>query len=652
MVASQVGYGLLGLIAFSTFAKGSEKVVGVSESRQSLYEPGKDGKWKCLGDNNVVIEASQINDGLCDCPDGSDEPGTGACGMKGPQFYCENSDFMPRYISQSKVGDGVCDCCDCSDEKLTNGEVFYRGTECSDLQKSFKRFTDQEYANYAKALKKLNQWKSESIIPVKTEKGLSEEIRSLSGQLSSTERILASEKDEYAKKLETENPLLYEFEQLHVDNIAKRVSEQLIEIMRVSKAYEDLINILDALSENYSKHLMDLVVNENVKKYQFYKQKSISEINCNSVNDNEQREQLLEYFQTELPELFSKGLSDKPAKYIQGKAAFVDMLILGKAEYTEVIVGAIEKLRSMLQDVAENYNRNYQDQGVKQAAEAFKHYIEKYATVGIVELPQDLVNDLDNLKAFVTEKAPKLISSSPSIEDQDKNGPIGIIQQVQYWMGEVPNFFKPDMKGQIERHEQDVRSLRLQITEKRKELSNLIEEKASGVDEKTKEIKALIDSTNMYLEKPLDEYIYGIQLNGQILQKEKSGDQQSVKIGDFKSLRLNKELALSKYEDHININYSGDDDLMKHLVNETTNATQDYLFTLRFNNGLQLEFDNGDKCWDGPKRSATVFVQCSDKPELRKITETSRCRYAVEIDSPLGCSNIFALGYKTCPKNF
>lgn len=643
MVAGQLQSGLLGLYALCGLVKGAETVVGVPETRQSLYEASNDGKWACLGDSSVIIDKGQINDGICDCPDGSDEPGTGACGMKAPQFYCENNGFLPRYISQSKVGDGVCDCCDCSDEKLTKGEVFYRGTECSDLQSSFDKFVHQELENHHHGLQQLLQLRAKSPAPVKTQKGLSEQIGRLSGQLSNNEKVLASEKAEYAERLKEENPLLYEFEHLHVDSIASAVNEEFDKMIRVSRAYEDLVKIFNALTENYSSHLMDLVVNENVKKYQFFKQKTLSKINCNSVNEGEQREQLLLYFQTELPELFSKGISDKPAKYIQGKATFVDMLILGKAEYTGIVIDAIDKLRSMLRDVAENYNRNYQDQGVKQAAESFKLYTEKYATVDVVHLPEELMDKLDHLKRFVIEKSPELVTSASSPESQGEAEHSGVFQQVQYWIQGIPELFKPDIKGQIEKHEQDVRSLRAQISAKRKELTSLVEQESSEVDERTKSVRALVDATNPYLEKSLDAYTYGIQFNGQFLQQENSGDQNSVLIGNFKSLRLSQEFALSKYKEYVSINYSGDDELVQHLISETTDKKEDYLFSnlYQLNNGLQLEFENGHKCWDGPARSATVFVKCSDKQELKKITETSRCRYSVEIESPFGCSENF-----------
>uniref|UniRef100_A0A7S0ZW21 Glucosidase 2 subunit beta n=1 Tax=Noctiluca scintillans TaxID=2966 RepID=A0A7S0ZW21_NOCSC len=58
-----------------------------------------------------------VNDDYCDCNDGSDEPGTGACGgQDATLFFCLNEGGSSERIYTSRVNDLVCDCCDGSDE--------------------------------------------------------------------------------------------------------------------------------------------------------------------------------------------------------------------------------------------------------------------------------------------------------------------------------------------------------------------------------------------------------------------------------------------------------------------------------------------------------------------------------------------------------
>ena len=60
-------------------------------------------------------EAS-LNDGVCECSDGSDEPSTAACKhVANRLFRCHKGSLSLDY---DKVGDGTCDCCDGSDEYL------------------------------------------------------------------------------------------------------------------------------------------------------------------------------------------------------------------------------------------------------------------------------------------------------------------------------------------------------------------------------------------------------------------------------------------------------------------------------------------------------------------------------------------------------
>ncbi|KAJ6627392.1 glucosidase II beta subunit-like-domain-containing protein [Mycena sp. CBHHK59/15] len=93
-----------------------DKTLGVPPALLSSYSPPKSGLWKCL-DGSKEIPWDFVNDDACDCPDGSDEPGTSAC--PNSTFYCQNDGHIGETIPSSRVNDGLCEpqCCDGSDER-------------------------------------------------------------------------------------------------------------------------------------------------------------------------------------------------------------------------------------------------------------------------------------------------------------------------------------------------------------------------------------------------------------------------------------------------------------------------------------------------------------------------------------------------------
>ncbi|KAJ7477158.1 glucosidase II beta subunit-like-domain-containing protein [Mycena galericulata] len=103
------------VLLLPALAAGLEKTLGVPPNLLSRYSPPKSGKWKCL-DGSKEIPWDFVNDDACDCPDGSDEPGTSAC--PNSTFYCQNEGHIGANIPSSRVNDGLCEsqCCDGSDE--------------------------------------------------------------------------------------------------------------------------------------------------------------------------------------------------------------------------------------------------------------------------------------------------------------------------------------------------------------------------------------------------------------------------------------------------------------------------------------------------------------------------------------------------------
>ncbi|XP_043711519.1 glucosidase 2 subunit beta-like [Telopea speciosissima] len=93
----------------------SKDLLGVAPEDEKYF---KSDVIKCM-DGTKKFARAQLNDDFCDCPDGTDEPGTSAC--PGGKFYCRNARHVPLTLFSSRVNDGICDCCDGSDEN--NGKV-------------------------------------------------------------------------------------------------------------------------------------------------------------------------------------------------------------------------------------------------------------------------------------------------------------------------------------------------------------------------------------------------------------------------------------------------------------------------------------------------------------------------------------------------
>ncbi|KAJ5088259.1 Glucosidase 2 subunit beta [Penicillium angulare] len=149
---------------------------GVGPEFAKFYQ--ETNTFTCISNPAVKIPFSAVNDDFCDCPDGSDEPGTAACShlsqnspltvadrpghsemeltLALPGFYCKNKGHRPSYVPFQRVNDGICDyelCCDGSDEWARVG-----GTKCEDrckeIGKKWRKEEEQRQKSMTAALKK------------------------------------------------------------------------------------------------------------------------------------------------------------------------------------------------------------------------------------------------------------------------------------------------------------------------------------------------------------------------------------------------------------------------------------------------------------------------------------------------------------------
>lgn len=565
-----------GLIAKSVHSsKPKDPYLGVAPEDDKYYKssaviPCKDGSKE--------FTKAQLNDDFCDCPDGTDEPGTSAC--PSGKFFCRNAGHVSRYLYSSRVNDGICDCCDGSDEydskvKCANN-CWEAGKVARDKLKRkivtyqegiLLRKQEVEQAQLALArdeaeLSKLR--KEESML-----KGIVQQLKEHKEQIEKAEEKerLQKEKEEKQKKeaerkANEENPKLDGEDTQHRNEAVEQSDGKDNDVASDHDRSGSVVDSPMQQDAEQDQKLADVLDNDNVAPDAPGSEGS-SHIGVEEGNDLPESTEGLS--KEELGRLVaSRWTGENPAK----QSAEADAMI-NKA------------------------NEDYEDLPQETNHEEYEGYVSetdddshKYDDVDIEdEMDEDFHEEHDDLSS--SYKSDNDIT--PDLSDVTTANSPSWLEKIQKT---VRNIFQAVNLFQTPVNQSDAARVRKEYDESSTKLSKL-QSRISSLKQKLKHDfgpeKEFYSFYDRCFESKQNKYTYKVCPYKEASQEE-----------GYSTTRLGR---WDKFEESYRI----------------------------------MAFSNGDKCWNGPDRSLKVRLRCGLTNEITDVDEPSRCEYVAFLSTPALC---------------
>ncbi|KAI8818404.1 glucosidase II beta subunit-like-domain-containing protein [Fimicolochytrium jonesii] len=549
---------------------------GVDPAKKTLYTAAEaSDTFKCLDGSKSILFAS-VNDDYCDCPDGTDEPGTSACANG--VFHCKNERHVGADIPSSRVNDGICDpeCCDGSDEYL--GIVKCPNT-CMEVGAAHRKEVEAQRVLLAES-EKIAKGYAEYAAQQSASRGgeiakLERKLRDLNARVDELKELKKAAEDfaerekgrggaaDCCPKIETCKALIEQHTEI-VDKLDNRLEF----LKEAAQQFENFAE--ESISEDdAAKKAFDL--------YSEYKALEEPDV---EVTDPDAEDSEGDTCCAKLDSCRA-SLSRKRDEFSRGK------------ERLNQLVAAYAALEAIRPEIGSA------DSAVKSVNRKYADYLQIFNKEEIAALPNAAEIDDEKSTNQPTEeecKDPltKITRCLPgkAVESAKSLWSKVVTQVKKVTEGEDNTALAHDAgkaAAKLSKVESEISDVQGQLDEKKKLRDT--DFGPAGVWEKIFKDCVSLDTS---------EYTYEVCLLDRASQKQKNGGH-GPSLGSFQKWgrRDGKETAADKYK--------------------------------------YMMYDHGERCWNGPERSVQVQVECGRETKLLSVVEMSKCEYDAKMTSPAAC---------------
>lgn len=535
--------------------------------------------FACIANPSITISLDRVNDNTCDCPDGSDEPGTAACAFIDPLspeqpligsssgttnatrslpgFWCNNKGHIGTYIPFAYVNDGICDydvCCDGTDEfgHLNGVKCENR---CAEIGKEYRRIAEERKNNVAKATVKKQEMVKEAL-------ALRQRAEARVVALEKDIKLLEAKKDDLERKY------------------AQAQSEDRGKLVKSEGSAGGKLGVLVGLTKDRVEELREAL-----------------------------------------------RLVTEDRESMRSKK---------------------NELEAILKQFKEDYNPNFNDEGVKSAVKSFEDYAAREASADQSEFLESDINEIlkeDDETNGVNWKAFEELGDDTDIRKHYQLIPIVALFLFLFFCQVADSktlFLVYDFDAYIPPFIRGVVHDKIKVVRKWLIDNGMIADAANDGSESSA-VKAAREATEA-AEQELGNKNRDLEQERSDLQKDYGpsdifraiqGKCAEIDAGEYtyELCWLDKTLQKSK-KGHASTNMGNFEGIEIGIADDDERVDGK---SLGSGPRMVMRYENGQACWNGPQRRTIVWLGCAEKEEIWRVSEAEKCVYKMEVGTPAAC---------------